>query len=135
MRFAASPMVVVIGGINYVRSISKANADGSLTFFCAIDEGIVLRVAHGINLVDNLEQTFATIRAAIGEPQLILCCDCILRRLEIIQSHLLDRVADVLERNKVIGFNSYGEQYRGMHVNQTLVGLAIGDTITESERA
>ena len=42
MRFAASPVVVLIAGTNYVRSIQKANPDGSLTFFCAVEEGMVL---------------------------------------------------------------------------------------------
>jgi hypothetical protein len=35
--FAASPIVVTINGTNYVRSIQKANPDGSLTLYCAID--------------------------------------------------------------------------------------------------
>jgi hypothetical protein len=26
----------------------------------------------------------------------------------------------------VVGFNTYGEQYGGVHVNQTLTGVAIG---------
>jgi hypothetical protein len=133
MRFAASPLVVVIGGANFVRSIAKANPDGSLTFFCAIDEGMVLRVAQGTNLVDNLEQTFAAIHTAIGEPQLVIACDCILRRLEIVQGRLIDRVGRLLRRNNVIGFNSYGEQYRGVHVNQTFIGIAIGGGAPEAE--
>jgi hypothetical protein len=57
MRFAAQPMVVLIDGTNYVRSIQKANPDGSLTFFCAIEEGVVLRAATGVDLVENLEHT------------------------------------------------------------------------------
>ncbi|OGS83523.1 MAG: FIST domain containing protein, partial [Gallionellales bacterium GWA2_59_43] len=72
MRFAASPVVVMIDGTDYVRSIQKANPDGSLTFFCAIEEGVVLRVAHGIDIVNNLKQTFDQIRAEIGSPQLVL---------------------------------------------------------------
>jgi hypothetical protein len=131
MRFAASPMVVVIGGINYVRSIRSAHADGSLSFFCAIDEGMVLRVAHGTNLMDNLEQTFVAINAAIGEPQLVIACDCVLRRLEIVQSGLVAAVEDAFRRNNVTGFNSYGEQYRGVHLNQTLAGIAIGHGTVE----
>ncbi|MDP1613980.1 MAG: nitric oxide-sensing protein NosP [Sulfuritalea sp.] len=127
LRFAASPVVVLIDGTNYVRSIQKANQDGSLTFFCAIEEGVVLRVARGIDLVENLEQALVGIRAAIGPPQLVLGCDCILRRLEIVQNGLVDRVEAVFHDNNVIGFNSYGEQYRGVHVNQTLTGIAIGE--------
>lgn len=127
LRFAASPVVVLIDGTNYVRSIQKANPDGSLTFFCAIEEGVVLRVGHGADLVENLEHAFAGIRAAIGPPQLVLGCDCILRKLEIVQNGLVERVTAVLRDNNFIGFNSYGEQYRGVHVNQTLTGIAIGD--------
>jgi hypothetical protein len=109
--------------------------DGSLKFFCAIEEGLVLRVAHGADLVGDLERTFAAIRAAVGEPQLVIGCDCILRRLEIFQGQLVDRVADVFRRNKVIGFSSYGEQYRGVHVNQTFTGIAIGAPVTDSTHA
>lgn len=129
LRFAESPVVVLIDGANYVRSIQKANPDGSLTFFCAIEEGVVLRVGHGVDLMENLEHAFAGIRAAIGPPQLVLACDCILRKLEIAQSGLIDRVDAIFRDNNVIGFNSYGEQYRGVHVNQTLTGIAIGEAV------
>lgn len=133
MRFAASPVVVMIGGIDYVRSIQKANPDGSLTFFCAIEEGLVLRVAHGVDMVNNLEQTFDKIRAQIGQPQLVFGCDCILRNLEMMQNGLKDRVEEILKRNNTIGFSSYGEQFHGVHINQTLTGIAIG-TATEPIR-
>jgi hypothetical protein len=135
MRFAASPMVVTIGGTHYVRSISKTRPDGSLKFFCAIDEGMVLRVAHGANLVDNLEQAFENVRAEIGEPQLVIGCDCILRRLEVVQNHLVPAVEEVMRRSRVIGFGSYGEQYRGMHVNQTFTGIAVGGLDTDTTGA
>jgi hypothetical protein len=122
-------VVVLIDGANYVRSIQKANSDGSLTFFCAIEEGVVLRVGHGADLVENLEHAFADIHAAIGTPQLVLGCDCVLRKLEIVQDGLVDRVEAVCRDNNFIGFASYGEQYRGVHVNQTLTGIAIGEAV------
>jgi len=124
--FAAHPVVVQLGGLEYVRSIQKVNEDESLTFFCAIDEGIVLTVARGVDLVQNLEQTFAEVRSRVGEPELVLGCDCLLRRLEIEQRGLKAQVSDVLRRNQVIGFATYGEQYNAMHVNQTFTGVAIG---------
>jgi hypothetical protein len=126
MRFAAAPVVVVISGTDYVRSIQKVNADGSLTFYCAIEEGLVLRAAHGVNLVENLEQTFEKIQAEIGPPQIVFGCDCILRNLEISQTGLKERVDTIFRHNNMIGFNSYGEQFNGVHVNQTLTGIAIG---------
>jgi hypothetical protein len=128
MRFAAWPVVVRIGGADYVRSIQKANPDGSLTFFCAIEEGLVFRVAHGMDLVQNLDRTFENIRAEIGPPQLVLTCDCILRNLEIRQCGIEDRVEAIFRRNNAVGFSTYGEQCHGMHVNQTLTGIAIGSS-------
>ncbi|HYD82155.1 MAG TPA: nitric oxide-sensing protein NosP [Paucimonas sp.] len=126
MRFAASPVVVLIDGMDYVRAIQKVNPDGSLTFYCAIEEGLVLRVARGVDLVENLEQAFARVREEIGVPQAVFGCECILRNIEIHQCGLVERVAAVLRANRTVGFNTYGEQYLGVHVNQTFTGLAIG---------
>jgi hypothetical protein len=85
-------------------------------------------VAHGVELVRNLEQAFDNIKAAIGPPQLVLACDCVLRNLEILQNGLKDRVSEIFQRNNTVGFNSFGEQFHGVHVNQTLTGIAIGTT-------
>jgi len=126
MIFAAYPVVVRVGGEYHVRSIQKVNDDESLTFFCAIDEGIVLTVAEGVDLVQNLENLFSRLRDDIGEPELILGCDCILRSLEMEQKQIKHLVSKVLSRNNVIGFCTYGEQFNAMHVNQTFTGVAIG---------
>lgn len=126
LSFAALPVVVMISGTGYVRSIQRANPDGSLTFYCAIEEGLVLRAAKGVDLLGNLKQAFAQVSAEIGPPQLVLGCDCVLRRLEISEKGLDDPVGEVMTRNNVVGFNTYGEQFRGVHVNQTFVGIAIG---------
>jgi len=124
--FATYPVVVKVGGSYYVRSIQKVNEDESLTFFCAIDEGIVLTVAKGVDLVENLEKQFTEIRDQIGKPQIVLGCDCILRNLELDQRGIRDEVSSLMADNNVIGFSTYGEQFNAMHVNQTLTGVAIG---------
>ncbi|MFA6504945.1 MAG: FIST N-terminal domain-containing protein [Treponemataceae bacterium] len=127
--FAAYPVVVVIDGKEYVRSIQKANEDGSLTFFSAIDEGLVFRFAHGVDLLSNLKKTFADIRAKIGEPQITIVCDCILRNQEITQNGFKEIVGDIMRYNGAVGFSTYGEQIDGVHVNQTLTGIAIGTPV------
>ena len=124
--YSARPVVVLIDGVSYVRSIQKANPDGSLKFYCAIENGLILRVAKGVKLLENLEQTFANIEQAVGHPQVILGCDCLLRRLEVFQSPDKDRVIELLLKNNTTGFCTYGEQFRGVHVNQTFTGIAIG---------
>jgi hypothetical protein len=130
-HFAATPVVVVLDGTDYVRSIQKANPDGTLTFYCAIEEGIVLRVARGGDIYANLEQTFANLREEIGPPALTLGCDCILRNLEITQKQLKEPVGELFRRNNTVGFSTYGEQFGGVHVNQTFTGIAIGSASEE----
>lgn len=126
MIFACHPVVVRIGGQYFVRSIAKVNADGSLSFFCAIDSGVVLTIAEGVDMVENLRQAFDEVRKDIGAPQLVLGCDCILRRLETERSGIKERIGDIFVDNNVIGFATYGEQFNSMHVNQTFAGIAIG---------
>jgi hypothetical protein len=73
--------------------------------------------------------------AEIGPPQLVLVCDCILHKLEITQSGLTDRVSAILQRNNAVGLNTYGEQFCGVHVNQTLTGIAFGSGPAEADGA
>jgi hypothetical protein len=126
--FASHPVVVKIGGNVYLRSIQKVNEDESLTFFCAIDDGIVLTVGRPIDLVESLAHAFADIERQIGKPVLTLGCDCILRHLEILQTGLTAPISKLMMDNNVIGFATYGEQFNGMHVNQTFTGVALGGT-------
>jgi hypothetical protein len=125
-RFAASPVVVMVDGADYVRAIQQVNPDGSLTFFCAIEEGVVLRVATGKEMLVNLENTFEMLEAELGPLELVLGCDCILRNLEAQERKLMEPLGALMQGHKVVGFSSYGEQYGGVHINQTLTGIAIG---------
>ncbi len=124
--FASYPVMVRVGGQYFVRSIAMVNPDGGLQFFCAIDEGIVLTIATGVNLIDNLQESFASVREQIGAPQLVLGCDCVLRRIEMERDGVREQVGQIYKDNNVIGFATYGEQFNAMHVNQTFTGIAIG---------
>lgn len=125
MIFSKYPVMLRIGGEYYVRSIQKVNDDGSLTFFCAIDEGLVLTIARGEDIIANLEEALDEVKCEIREPRVILGCDCILRKLEMKETGLLERVGEIMADNNVIGFSTYGEQVDSVHVNQTFTGIAI----------
>lgn len=124
--FASHPVVVTVGDVTYVRSIQKVNPDESLTFFCAIDIGVVLTIASGVDMVANLRDAFAEVTRRLGPPALVLGCDCILRNIEAKQRGLLPEISRIMQDNNVIGFATYGEQFNGMHANQTFTGVAIG---------
>jgi hypothetical protein len=124
--FAAHPVMVRVGGQYHVRAIQKVNPDSSLTFLCAIDEGIVLTVAKGVDIVEDLKVLFRRLRQEVGVPDLIIGCDCVLRNLEIEERQLKSAVSALFVEQNVVGFCTYGEQYMSMHVNQTFTGVIIG---------
>jgi hypothetical protein len=123
--FSKHPLMLRIGGEFYVRSIQQANADGSLTFFCAIDEGLVLTVAQGADLAQQLEQSLAEVEQVLPDPALIVGFECILRRLEVFERGIQEETGRTMAEHGVVGFHTYGEQFGSVHVNQTFTGLAI----------
>lgn len=95
-------------------------------FACAIDEGVVMTIAHGKDMIEDLEGMFETVQSRIGKPILTLGCDCVFRRLEMERKGLQGDIERIMMKNKVIGFSTYGEQYKASHINQTFTGVAIG---------
>lgn len=124
--FAAHPMVVRVGGEYFCRSLRSTNPDGSLSFYCAIDDGVVLTIARPLDLVSSLEASLGEIDAALGGADWILGFDCVLRRLDAQNRQVTSRISDLMRRHRVYGFGTYGEQYRSMHLNQTFTGIAFG---------
>lgn len=124
--FAHHPLAVRIGGQHYVRSIQRVNSDSSLSFYCAVENGIVLTAMQPTPLLDNLEEMLAGVSARLGTPSVIIACDCFLRRMELEALDHLDQASQLLRQAGVVGFNTYGEQHHGMHVNQTFTGVAFG---------
>lgn len=125
-HFAAHPPMVRAGGEYFVRSIQTANPDGSLTFYCAIDEGIVLTLGEAGDIMGGLHSLFDGLDAAVGGIDHILGFDCVLNSVEVEQRQLRGAVSALFAERGVVGFNTYGEQYHALHVNQTFSGLAIG---------
>lgn len=121
--FAAHPVVVCIRGQHHVRAIQRVEPNGDLRFFSVIDQGLVLRLAEGRPIAQHLEESLAAL-ADPEPPSAILGCDCILRRLEAEESQAAGAVSASLSRHRVFGFNTYGEQFNMLHVNQTLTGFA-----------
>jgi len=126
MSFAAHPVVVRIGGNYYCRSIQKVNPNGSLTFFCAIDDGVVLTVARPKDMAASAEEELKKLDDEVGGLDLVLGFECVLRRLDSESHQVKHRLCEIYRKHNLIGFHTYGEQYNSMHLNQTLTGIAIG---------
>jgi hypothetical protein len=124
--FSENPLLLRIGGEWYVRAIQKLNADNSLRMFSAIEEGLVLTIGRGVDIIRNFMDQLTLIEKNISQNPFLILCDCILRRLELESHGITDEIDRLLKDCNAIGFSTYGEQFDSVHVNQTLTGVVIG---------
>jgi hypothetical protein len=99
-----------------------------------VENGIVLTVMTPGPMLPNLQDLFDGLHERLGELLLTLGCDCFLRRMELENSGNLEQVGAFLRDQRVMGFNTYGEQFNGMHINQTFTGVAIARGRTPGQR-
>lgn len=121
--FAENPVLVRNGNAWHVRAIQQVVDGHHLSFLSAIDDGLLLTLGRGKEILRTLDTELSLERS--GErPDIILGFDCVLRKLEIEQKDIVEEASAILSKHRVLGFNTYGEQHRGVHVNQTFVGVA-----------
>lgn len=121
-EFARHPLLLRTGRRHHVRAIRAMTPDGGLQLLSGIEAGNILTLGHAVDMA----QGFADAMDALPRPPLmVLGFDCILRRLALERAGMAERMSELLARYHVAGFNTYGEQHSGMHVNQTFVGMAL----------
>lgn len=129
LNFALHPMVVKVGDHTYARSVQKVHLDQSLSFYSAIESGMVLTKALPQNIVEQTQAWLQDLQRDAGEPELVLAFDCIFRSLEIEHLKVGPAMAKLFKQYKVAGFSTYGEQFLGSHLNHTLTGVYLGPLI------
>jgi hypothetical protein len=118
--FAAHPLLARQGGRHVVRSIQAVTPERGLSLMSSVEAGTTMRLGRAEDLTEGLEARMS----ALGPTALVLGFDCVLRRIALEQAGLGDSVGRIYREHRVAGFNTYGEQHGGLHVNQTFVGLA-----------
>lgn len=126
--FSKHPLMLKVANDWYVRSIQKVNPDQSITFYCAIDNGLVLTIANRENIVTNTQELFRNLNKKIGPIDNCLLFECILRQIETngLPHKEKKSLINTYQKNNTIGFHTYGEQFGGLHINQTITGVAFG---------
>ncbi len=126
LLFSQNPLLFPSGGEYYVRAVKKVNADRGLDFFSGLEVGQVLSVGERNDPLQALQRGFDGVHDKVGSPQVILACDCALRRMEFERAGNDAEVGGLMARHRVAGFCSYGQQYNGLYVNQTFSAVALG---------
>ncbi len=123
-----NPCTFSCDGQMYIRSVKVAHDDGSLTFACRVEEGMVLELGQHQDMAEALEADFAKMTAGHGRFQFLLGFNCAFRALESKQRGNAAALGALWRSAAVhsVGFDTYGEQLDGLHINQTLVAIALG---------
>jgi len=124
-----NPLMFRVNNEFYVRSVQKINDDGSIVFYCGVEEGVVLEVGHHEVIDDALSLELKELQLkGLQKAELFIVCNCILRALETTKEDKHNSLGQLINTisPSVIGFDTYGEQLNGLHINQTLVGIALG---------
>ncbi|MCG6117733.1 MAG: FIST C-terminal domain-containing protein [Aquimonas sp.] len=121
----AHPLLVRVGQEHVVRAIQRVTRSRALLCMSAVDAGVVAAVGDAQPPLAALERSFEEVRQRLGAPALVLGCDCTLRRRQAARDNQLDAVGELLAAQRVFGFSTHGEQYNGMHINQSFTAIAV----------
>lgn len=123
---ASYSLMVSIGGQDYIRSVKRCMADGSLSLYSAIDEGLVVRICRSDDTLASLSEMFQLGGALARTAKFVICFDCIHRRVQLQRQGMIGRAGELLTQLPVVGFTTYGEICDSIHVNQTMTGVIVG---------
>ncbi len=132
--FSNHPLIYQYQRECYVRSIGKLSENNSLTFHCAIEEGMILNLCSHQDMTQRFKQALEDITMPTNRIKLTLMFNCTLRCVEAESRNIIQQHASTIGAisDHAFGFDTYGEQWNGVHINQTLVALAIYDQLQPS---
>ncbi|MGO9361660.1 MAG: FIST N-terminal domain-containing protein [Xanthobacteraceae bacterium] len=129
-----TPLMVKVGSNHFTRGIASIDEYGHLHMAGPVPTGLPLSLAKAVGMAESLRGLEYDIQDELGEAELILGADCLMRRIEAESTGQAEDMAAWFRRNKVVGFCSFGEQFRSMHLNNTFTGVAIGPRRSQTSR-
>jgi len=127
--FSMQPLIYQHQHECYVRSIVQVGEDNSLLFSCAIEEGMILNFCSHQDMIQQFKLVLNDMTAPANRIKLMFVFNCTLRCLEAESTGIIHDLASEFGAisDHTFGFDTYGEQWNGLHINQTLVALALYD--------
>jgi len=125
--FSMNPLTFRCNDEIYVRSLGGVDLEaGTISFYCAIEEGMVLELGGHHDMEQELEAQLGGLAERMGSVEFMMMWNCVFRMLEAQQSGAFEALGRVLGEvcPTSMAFDTYGEQLDGLHINQTLVGIA-----------
>jgi hypothetical protein len=125
--FMDHPLAVELPDGFYNRSPQQALGNQGIKFYCNIAEGSTVKVMQPGDVNSNLAGLMVDLKNKLnGQVAGFVAFNCILRFLEAKDKKINEQLFKTLNIAPVIGFNTYGEQFNALHINQTLTILGFG---------
>lgn len=122
-----NPVSIKQYGQYFLRSPMEILPDGSIRFACFIEYGEQVHLMQQCCLIETTREAMTNLQATLGTVTGMVCVNCAGRYSGIVANHLQEEITQILGFAPFIGFNSYGEQYNNLHMNQTLTLMAFGE--------
>ena len=123
-HLAVHPAIITVGDRAYPRGFTEILEDGSLRSACAIDEGVVFRVAAQVDYIKQMESALHQIQQDLGSTMLVLTFECAARKQMVEQYKLQQRVSQLFSEFNIWGFSCMGEQSNSLNMNNSFNCLA-----------
>jgi hypothetical protein len=125
--FAEHPLALCISGEIFIRSVERSSQNMAIMVYGHIYEGAVLRIAQSDDLSESTLKSLNQIRSGFQEVYGGLAFECILRKEELLtKPKEMQEVYEYYRQYNLIGCHTYGEQFLGHHVNQSVTGVLFG---------
>ncbi len=121
----AHPLLLRVGDTHVVRAISRVTRARALSCLSAVETGVLVDIGDARSPLQALQRGFAEVERQLGAPVLVLGCDCTLRRRQAERENRLAEIGGFLAAQRVFGFSTHGEQFNGLHINQTFTAIAV----------
>jgi hypothetical protein len=123
--FAPYPFMLRIGERHFARGMQRIYPGGTIEFACAMEPGLVVTIARPTDMVTRLREMFASMKGAIGQPELVIGFDCAARTAYMERSGLTGPITALLVSHGVVGFATLGEQFNTIHANNSFTCLGV----------
>lgn len=125
--FVTHPLGLKIGENYYLRSPREIKEGKGLKFFSRVNNKTRLTVMAPGDLIKETRDAVETIQNKFSEIKAMIVFNCFLRYIESEIEKKTADISNILQIAPVCGFNTYGEQINGLHINQTLTMLVFGE--------
>ena len=99
----------------------------ALMFFSHINEGTRVTIMRPGQILQETRDVINKIQQEMPDIRAIISFNCILRYRQSAREGNLSSLIKELSIAPLVGFNTYGEQYNGLHVNQTMTFIVFGN--------